>query len=625
MRSAAFRALTLCVFLCVAACGGNGDAPAPREGLEEIPHPALDTAEPEVRRQLESLRAELEALLASPTTNRQDLASGFRRLAERYHAYDLVDAAASGYRNALHLMPEDARTHHLLGVVARLEGQHDTAADQLERALEGDAENLAARLHLAFVELDRGRGEVARAHAEGVLARDPQNAAAHLLLGRAALDADDPAAAIPAFERALELQPTALRVHYLLAQAHRKLGDLDAARRHLAEQGASEVGFADPITASLYTELAGSAALMQRAAGAKVAGFLEASVESYRQAVANAPESPEARRDLGALLAQTGRFDASVDQYREALRLEPEKALNHFSLALILEATGADDEALEYFRAAVEKEPGYVEFRRVLAERLATAGNFEEARTHFDHLLELDPRDDDSRLERAKVRAELGDIASARDDARRVSGGDGVPRLRARALQVEADLAVRSGNPAAARPLLEEALALAPDLPEAHFSLGVLAGMAEDFTTALHHFHLVTEATPERAAAWLGEATALALLGREADAAARLEEGLEALPTEGSLAFTLARLRLAAADPAVRDGMRALELAGSLFRTEASPEHAELLAQALIAVDRRGEAIDLYRRLLDQLPPDADPTFGARWRNALQRLEAEAR
>ena len=616
--------LLTAILLGTFACGSGGESPVPREGLEEIPHPALTQAEPAVRRQLEALRVELDQLLDDPTTSRDALAEGFRLLAERYHAYDLVDAAAVGYRNVLQLLSEDSRGLHLLGVLSRLEGANEEAVAHLEGALASDPENLAARLHLAFVELDRGQGEAAAKHARAVLAEDSRNAAAHLVLGRVALDGDDPAAAVREFERTLEIQPEAGRVHYLLARAYRKLGDVEAARSHLRQQNSSEVAFADPLTASLYTGLEGSAALMQRAAGAKVGGFLEASVDVYRQAVAKAPESPEARRDLGALLAQTQRLSESVEQYREALRLEPDKALNHFSLALVLEADGQHAEALEHFREAVRLEPDYSEFRRALAERLATAGSFDSARVHFDQLLDADPRDDDSRLERAKVRAELGDLVGARADAVAVSGGDATPRLRARALQVEGDLAVREGTPDKARPLFERALELDPSLPEAHFSLGVLAGTANDFATAQEHFRRVTEVTPERSAAWLGEATALVLLDREAEAVARLEAGLEALPQDGGLAFTLARLSLTAKDPAARDGERALELASALFRSRATPDHAELLAQALATVGRREEAIELYRQLVAQMPPGADPALGARWRAELERLGATA-
>lgn len=620
-------ALTLVCMIAWAllGCGEGQDGPAPRQDLETVPHPELSTAEPAVVRQLEALRQTLDSRLDDATTPSGPLAEAYQQLAERYQAYDLVDAAAPCYRNALRLEPDNARVHYLLGVLSRREGQHESAVGHLRQAIAEDADNLAARLHLAFVQLAMDRPQEATVTAQEVLAVEPGNAAAQVIVGQAAMSASDAAAAVAAFEQALEAQPRATRVHYLLAQAHRKLGNLDAARRHLQLQGPSEVAFADPISASLYTDLAGSAAIMQRAAGAKVAGFLEASVESYRQAVANAPGSPEARRDLGALLAQTGQLDAAADQYKEALRLEPDKALNHFSLALVLEAAGRSDQALESFRVAVSKEPDYREFRLVLAERLAGAGQLEEAKGHFDILLQQDPRDVSSRLERAKVNAALGDAAAALADARRVAEGDAPEAQKARAFQVQGDLAARQGQPDIAKDLLLQALTLDPELADAHYSLGTLAGMAGDFESARQRFRRVTEATPDRAAAWLGEATALVLLGREADAAARLEEGLQALPEQGSLAFTLARLRLSAEDPTVRDGARALALVEPLFRAQATPEHAEVMASALAAVGRQGDAIALYRQLLDQLPEGSDPALGARWRTEIERLEASSR
>ncbi len=619
------RLLACLVWVFVLGCGGGQDGPAPRQDLEAIPHPELSTAEPAVVRQLEALRQTLDSRLDDATTARRPLTEAYRQLGERYQAYDLVDAAAPCYRNALHLEPEAPRVHYLLGVLARREGEHETAVSHLRQAIDGDSGNLAARLHLAFVQLAMGQAEGATATAQGVLEEEPHNAAAQVIAGQAAMSSGDTETAIAAFERALEAQPGATRVHYLLAQAYRKQGDLDAARRHLEQQGPREVAFADPISASLYIDLAGSAAIMQRAAGAKVAGFLEASVESYRQAVANAPASPEARRDLGALLAQTGQLDAAADQYKEARRLEPDKALNHFSLALVLEAAGRPDQALESFRVAVAKEPEYREFRLVLAERLASAGQLEEAREHFDRLLEQDPRDANSRLERARVNTALGDATTALADARQVAEGDAPTSLKARAFHLQGDLAARQGQPSIAKGLLEQALALDPELADAHYSLGTLAGMAGDFETARQRFRRVTESTPQRAAAWLGEATALVLLGREAEAAQRLEEGLQALPEQGSLAFTLARLHLAAEDPAVRDGARALALAEPLFRAQATPEHAEVMASALAAVGRQDEAIALYRQLLDQLPSGSDPALGARWRSEIERLTTSTR
>ncbi|MEO1370761.1 MAG: tetratricopeptide repeat protein, partial [Acidobacteriota bacterium] len=297
--------------------------------FEPVSHPVLTTAEPEVRRQLERERRVLDAALVDDPAPAA-AAAAYGALGEIYQAYDLLDAAAGCYRNALAAVPGEPRWTHLLGVVERLEGRLEDAAERFRAVVEREPENLAAWLHRAAVELELGRRDAARRSAEAALALDGGSAAAYLTLGRVARADGDHGLAAERFERALEIEPGAKRLHYLAGLARRRTGDLDAARRHLAQQGPGEPGFADPRLVSVYASLRGSAALMQRGAKAEVAGQMEASISIYRRAVEVAPESPEARRDLGALLTRAGRPQEALEHYREAVRLEGDRGLNHF-------------------------------------------------------------------------------------------------------------------------------------------------------------------------------------------------------------------------------------------------------------------------------------------------------
>ena len=606
--------------LVLAACAPE----QPSEPLEAIPHPELGAAEVEVRRQLESARAAVEETLADPERSLADKAVQVGELGELYHAYDLTEAAAAAYRNAHRLDGDEPRWPYLLGVLHRYGGDPEPAVANLEVVLGLSPDDLAARLHLGMLELDRGGIDEAAVLAEEILAADPGEAAAQALAGRVAVAREDYATAVHRFEQALELQPSANRLEYLLGQAHRQLGDLDAARRHLRRQGGVEVVFEDPRLASIYTRLAGSAALMQRGASAKEAGLLDASLETYRRAVAGAPRSPEARRDLGALLAQTGRYIEAVDQYREAVRLEPDKGLNHFVLALVLEQVGEPggaESAIASIGRAVDLEPDYREFRFALASRLARSGRFADARDHFDRLLDQDRRDTDVRLERAKVRLELGDAIGALDDARAVEAEAPRPRQQAEALALVGTVQARQGDAQSAAATLRQALDLEPELVEARFSFANLLGMAGDFETAAGHYRFVTEREPERTTAWLGEATALALQGQEAEAAARLELGIASASDGLALRFALTRLLLGATDPQVLDPPRALGLARGLLAEHRSREHGELLVMALGANEHWSEAADLQRSLLQAVPPGTDPALLARWRAQLADLE----
>lgn len=612
------RYVSIFTCLLLGACGAPTTPPV---SLEDVPFPELTTAETEVRRQLESARAEWQATLADPKTRAGELGLASGQLGELYQAYDLTEAAAACYRNAKRLAPREARWPYLLGVLHRLGGEPELAVENLQEALALKPKDVPSLLHLARIALDQGDFQQAESRAVEVLEIDSSQAAAHAVLGRVALARKDTDSAISRFQQALTLQPEANRLEYLLGQAFRQQGDLEIAKQHLARRGNRDAAFADPLMASLYTRLAGSAALMQRGASAKEAGALEASIEIYRQAVIGDPESPEARRDLGALLAQTGRFSESVDQYREAVRLEPGKGLNHFVLGLVLEQTDGVSESLEALQRAVDLEPEYREFRFALASRLAQAGDYAAAHKHFSYLLTLDEDDLDVRLERAKLGLELGDLAAALEDAKRVEQESSRPIQTAEALTLMANGLVRQRQVGEARNYLKRALELDPEQINAHFSLGNLEGMAGNFKGAIEHYRVVSGQDPERISAWIGEATALALLGRERDAVIRLEEALDRFPGQSALRFSLARLYLASSDQDVRDPQAAVRLAKELLASQRAPEHAELLIEALIAVGDYGEAIEMQEMLLKSAPPETDPRLVDGWRARLDELK----
>jgi Flp pilus assembly protein TadD len=76
------------------------------------------------------------------------------------------------------------------------------------------------------------------------------------------------------------------------------------------------------------------AAALGRAVSLHQSGDLERAVQAYREAIALAPSSVEARSNLGAALAALGRYEEAKEAYREALRLLPGDARIRLNLAL---------------------------------------------------------------------------------------------------------------------------------------------------------------------------------------------------------------------------------------------------------------------------------------------------
>ncbi len=118
-------------------------------------------------------------------------------------------------------------------------------------------------------------------------------------------------------------------------------------------------------------------------------------------------------------------------------------------------------------------------------------------------------------------------------------------------------------------------------------------------------------------------AEALVKSGRDAAALATLRRGLERTPQAGVLAIALGRLLATSADPAVRDGARALELAEQLAAATGRRhvEVLEVLACAYAENDRFGEAVAVVDEAL-ALPASGDPAVRTRIERLREQFDA---
>jgi tetratricopeptide (TPR) repeat protein len=247
--------------------------------------------------------------------------------------------------------------------------------------------------------------------------------------------------------------PSSGRGHYLLGRHYQsQLRPVDAAR-----------------------ELASSAALMVAGAGAvyeAVAvlrlgdGDLDGAVEAYRRQLHVSPENGAAHRRLGELYGQQGRPDAALDEFAAALRLAPgdADALTARAQAYLRLARFADAEADA--RRAVDLNPAHEPALYALGTALLRLNRRDEG----DAVL----RRFETRQSASRARADRNwQLARLKDEAgQRVDHGDyrGAADLLRQAVALAPDdpavllaagaVLVRSGEPAAAVPLLTRALAL---------------------------------------------------------------------------------------------------------------------------------------------------------------------
>lgn len=172
----------------------------------------------------------------------------------------------------------------------------------------------------------------------------------------------------------------------------------------------------------------------------------------------------------------------------------------------------------------------------------------------------------------------------------------------------EASRQMRLGDYPKAIELLRGAVAKDPSLGGVRFQLASVLAYLGRFQEAGPEFAAVVAADPQNSAARRGEITALLLENRYAEARRRLEQGLEALPRDGQLAHTLARLLASAPDAAVRDGALAVGLALKVFEIKKIVPTGETLAMAYAEVGNFAKAIEIQKQVLEMAKETGDVT-----------------
>jgi tetratricopeptide (TPR) repeat protein len=216
---------------------------------------------------------------------------------------------------------------------------------------------------------------------------------------------------------------------------------------------------------------AADGALLQHAITLHKAGDLEGAIHAYREYLVAEPDSVQARSNLGAALAGTGRYDEAITEYSHALQQSPDNPALLLNLGLAYFKTGRHSDAAARFERAVSLSPQFKEqVTLLLAACYNNLGRYKESAALLA-AFEKDKAGDpgfDFLYGTALIGA--GDHASASAVIDRIlSRGDSA---EARLLRGTLELSAHDRDKARAD--LEKAIALNPRLSGAHARLGEL-------------------------------------------------------------------------------------------------------------------------------------------------------
>jgi tetratricopeptide (TPR) repeat protein len=383
------------------------------------PAVALADADPAVAEAIEAARRDVRWAPRS--------APAWGRLGQLLRAHGYVPESNLCFAQAERLAPDEPRWPYLRGTGLQSDDP-ETAIGHLQRAVAlcGGAPD-APQLTLAEVCHQQGRLDEAERHFRQDLEGDPGNARAHLGLGRLACERGNPRDALAHLERSASSPLTQKASRVLLAQAYQQLGDAAAAGREGARalDLPGDPPWPDPFQEEILAMMIGKHARLARlqtlhrqgraaealalarqlendypdvywlveGRGQMTRGDFAAAERVLRKAVELAPESVDARFDLGTALFEQRNYPAAADCFRKVTELEPGHGPAYLRLGRCLASQGDRAGALRAFEAAVRYMPQSAEAHRELGALLAREGRVDEAATQLRHALRLQPGD----------------------------------------------------------------------------------------------------------------------------------------------------------------------------------------------------------------------------------------
>jgi predicted TPR repeat methyltransferase len=269
------------------------------------------------------------------------------------HQRGELNTARAAYLAILETAPRHAHALHLLGVVARQQGQPAQAAELIGKAIAIDPHQATMHCNLGAAWQDLGAPAKALASYEAALALTPAYALAWSNRGNSLRQLQRLEDACASYERALALQPAYPEALCNLAISLHALGHDDAALEAASRALVLRPRYVDALCASgnaLHGLQRFDAAAAQfgkaldldgqhvqawcwRGMALQKAGRFAEAVAAYREAIALRPQSADAFQFLGNALRALGQHAAALDAWRQAQALGGDAEALAFAIA----------------------------------------------------------------------------------------------------------------------------------------------------------------------------------------------------------------------------------------------------------------------------------------------------
>jgi len=246
--------------------------------------------------------------------------------------------------------------------------------------------------------------------------------------------------------------------------------------------------------------------------------------------------------NMGASLAEQGKFGEAIGHYQEALRIKPNDFEARYNLANALARQGKMEEAVSHYAGILQTQPSAAAVHNNMGIALSQLGRTGEAIDHFREAIRIKPdfQDAGSNLETALI----GQARTKKPVPEKVAIQPADPNSAEGQLRMGLSL-FQEGRADEAIPKFEEALRLNPNLVAAHISLGLIMAQKRNLDKAIDHFRKALKIKPDIAEAHNSLGVALTYKGALDEAMEHFEKALKINPkfakAHNSIAVALAQ------------------------------------------------------------------------------------
>ena len=339
-----------------------------------------------------------------------------------------------------------------------------------------------------------GRFDAAEANYAIIRQRWPDNADVWYLSAILAHTRLDLRIAKSFVERALSIDPAFALAHNTAGTIAKDMGDFDAALAHF-----SEALRYNPELAEVYANESDLLRLLKR---------LPDAVSAARRAIALNPELSEAHSNLGACLIDLDDVVGAREALQSAIKLAPENPENFVNLSKLEIKSGEFSSARAAAKAAIDRAPKLPQALNAMGNAHYALRDYIPAEDAYRRACKLRPPAPDILANLGNALARQGRLVEAREvlcDSLEMDADNPSIRTNYGALLLE------QGDVNGAVQEFERALAIAPELPDAHWNRGLarlVSGALKDGFAGYEYRWRLPEFTPRHTdiPLWHGEA-----------------------------------------------------------------------------------------------------------------------